>query len=60
MAQPQFVPEPPMESVTFPYPTEKLEKKILASPLAKKLAKEKGLDLATLKGSGPNERILQQ
>ena len=58
MAQPQFVPEPPMASVTFPYPTEKLEKRILASPLAKKLAKEKGLELSTIKGSGPNDRIL--
>ena len=59
-AQPQFAPEPPMESVVFEYPTEKLEKRILASPLAKKLAREKGLDLSSVKGSGPNQRIMSE
>jgi len=59
-AQPQFVPEPPLENYSFEYPTRHLEKKILASPLAKKLAKEKGLDLSTVKGSGPNERIMSR
>tara|TARA_B110000037_G_scaffold182145_1_gene209656 strand:- start:55 stop:1338 length:1284 start_codon:yes stop_codon:yes gene_type:complete len=32
---------------------------IKASPLAKKLAKEAGIDLATLVGSGPNGRIVK-
>lgn len=59
-AQPQFVPEPPMKSVVFEYPTEKLEKRILASPLAKKLAREKGLDLSSVQGSGPNQRIMSE
>ncbi len=58
--QPQFLPEPPLESHTFEYPTERLEKRILASPLAKKLAKEKGLDLSTIKGTGPNQRIMSR
>lgn len=58
LAQPQFVPEPPMQQVDFQFPTEMLEKRILASPLAKKLAREKGLDLATIKGTGPNQRIM--
>lgn len=58
IAQAQFVPEAPMETVNFEYPREKLEKKILASPLAKKLAREKGLDLSSIKGSGPNDRIM--
>ncbi len=31
---------------------------IAASPLAKRLAKEKGIDLATIKGSGPGHRIV--
>lgn len=59
-AQPQFQPEPPLENYTFEYPTERLEKRILASPLAKKLAKEKGLDLSTIKGTGPNQRIMSR
>ena len=42
-----------MESIVFEYPTEKLEKRIMASPLAKKLAREKGLDLSSVKGTAP-------
>lgn len=57
-AQPQFIPEPPLEASEFEYPIGKLEKRLLASPLAKKLAREKGLDLASVKGSGPNQRIM--
>ncbi len=34
-------------------------KRIYASPLAKRLAKEKGIDLSTLKGSGPHGRIVK-
>ena len=60
VAQPRFVPEPPLENYRFEYPTERLEKRILASPLAKKLAKEKGLDLSSIKGSGPNQRIMSR
>ncbi len=50
-SQPAFVPKP----VTL----KKAPKagKIIASPLAKKLAKEKGLDLSTVQGSGPGGRI---
>ena len=33
--------------------------RIKASPLAKRLAKEKGLDLSTITGSGPNGRIIK-
>ena len=33
--------------------------RIKASPLAKRLAKEKGLDLASIIGSGPNGRIIK-
>jgi pyruvate dehydrogenase E2 component (dihydrolipoamide acetyltransferase) len=60
IAQPQFIPEPPLESYVFEYPTERQEKRIRASPLAKKLAKEKGLDLSTIKGTGPNQRIMSR
>ncbi len=33
--------------------------RILVSPLAKRLAADKGLDLSTLKGTGPNGRIVK-
>jgi pyruvate dehydrogenase E2 component (dihydrolipoamide acetyltransferase) len=33
--------------------------RVFASPLARRLAKERGLDLATLKGSGPHGRIVK-
>ncbi len=52
-----FTPEPPLENYTFAFPSEIEEKKRAASPLAKKLAKEKGLDLSTVKGTGPGGRI---
>jgi len=35
-------------------------RRIFASPLAKKLAKEKGLDLSTVKGSGEHGRIIRR
>lgn len=56
-AQPQFAPEPPLEKVEFALPTER-SNRILASPLAKKIAKEKGLDISSIKGTGPNQRIM--
>ena len=34
--------------------------RILASPLAKRMAKEMGLELAEISGSGPNGRIIRQ
>jgi pyruvate dehydrogenase E2 component (dihydrolipoamide acetyltransferase) len=34
--------------------------RIFVSPLAKRLAKEKGIDLASLKGSGPHGRIVSK
>ncbi len=55
MQQPSFVPEPPAKEVKFDFPTD--DSKMRASPLAKKLAKEKGLDLNSVKGSGPLGRI---
>lgn len=58
--QPQFAPEQPLENYTFEYPTERLEKHVRASPLAKKLAKEKGLDLTSVKGTGPHQRIVSR
>lgn len=37
-----------------------LNHRILASPLAKKVAKDKGIDLAQVKGSGDNGRIIRK
>ncbi|MFA7602996.1 MAG: pyruvate dehydrogenase complex dihydrolipoamide acetyltransferase [Novosphingobium sp.] len=42
-----------------PAPVQTKEGRILASPLAKRLAAEKGVDLATLSGSGPHGRIVK-
>lgn len=36
------------------------ERRILASPLARRLASARGLDLSTLRGSGPGGRILRR
>src|SRR5579872_5343720 len=55
--QPIFAPEPPLEKYEFEYPTGAPQTRTAASPLAKKLAKEKGLDLTSVKGTGPGGRI---
>ena len=36
------------------------EKRVLASPAAKRLAREHGIDLSTVKGSGPEGRIAEE
>lgn len=58
--QPQFLPEPPLDNYSFEYPRNFNEKRIFASPLAKKLAKEQSIDLTTIKGTGPNQRIMSR
>lgn len=35
-------------------------KRVFASPLARRIAAQKGIDLSTLKGSGPNGRIVRR
>ena len=42
----------------FPFPVGSGDSHIKASPYAKKLAQEKGVDLSTVKGSGPHQRVL--
>jgi pyruvate dehydrogenase E2 component (dihydrolipoamide acetyltransferase) len=54
--QPTFVPEPPLAGYQFPFPQGGDTPK--ASPYAKKKAKELGIDLSTVKGSGPRGRIV--
>ncbi|UCH69735.1 MAG: 2-oxo acid dehydrogenase subunit E2 [Candidatus Bathyarchaeota archaeon] len=41
-------------------PVEKVEKRIIASPAAKRLAREYGLDLAQVEGTGPEGRIVEE
>jgi len=43
-----------------PQTVEEVEKRVLASPAAKRLAKEHGIDLSTVKGSGPEGRIVEE
>jgi pyruvate dehydrogenase E2 component (dihydrolipoamide acetyltransferase) len=60
MQQPAFVPEPPLAKYSFSGPIEEISGRISASPLAKKIAEKQGIDLATVKGSGPNGRIMSR
>ncbi len=55
-----FTPEPPLENYKPNFAFDKIEGKPFASPLAKKLAKEKGVDLTTVQGSGPDQRIMSR
>lgn len=58
MAQPSFAPPPPLSNYEFEWPTS--DEDSFASPLARKIAKEKNLDLRSVKGSGPNGRIVEK
>lgn len=57
--EPEFVPEPPLQNYQFPTRRE-IGDKMLASPLAKKLAEDKGIDISTVKGSGPSGRVMSR
>lgn len=57
MQQPAFAPAPPLENYEFAFPGATSTQRVTASPLAKKIAREKGLDLTSVKGSGPGGRI---
>jgi pyruvate dehydrogenase E2 component (dihydrolipoamide acetyltransferase) len=59
MKQPAFIPEAPLEKDEFAFPTEPADF-IKASPYAKKIAKEQGIDLSTVKGTGPHQRIVSK
>ena len=58
IAKATFQPEPALENYTFNYPAEN-ENRMASSPLARSLAKEKGLDIASVKGTGPGGRIVK-
>ncbi|HSD90913.1 MAG TPA: biotin/lipoyl-containing protein, partial [Kofleriaceae bacterium] len=61
-AQPQPVQKKPLTPTQTPTPTAKAAStgKLLASPLAKTLAIELGIDLRTVQGSGPGGRIVER
>lgn len=48
------------DTETKEQPTSSDEKRIFVSPLAKKMAEEKGIDLSEVKGSGENGRIVKK
>jgi pyruvate dehydrogenase E2 component (dihydrolipoamide acetyltransferase) len=55
------LPAAPAVGGTFPAPpTPEVGGRVLASPLAKRMAKEMGLALADITGTGPNGRIIRQ
>src|SRR6187402_1186635 len=59
---PKAEPAPAPKPATSPQPAAAAApsgNRIFASPLAKRIAAEKGIDLAGLKGSGPNGRIVK-
>jgi pyruvate dehydrogenase E2 component (dihydrolipoamide acetyltransferase) len=60
-AAPAPAPAPaPAAAVAAPVPTlRSKDDRVIASPLAKRLAAEKGVDLSALKGSGPHGRIVK-
>lgn len=57
-SQQAFVP-PPSVPATAKIDS-KTDKRLLASPLAKRLAQEQGLNLTSIKGSGPSGRIMSR
>lgn len=50
--------EAPVPKVS-PAPTSKTSGRIFATPLARRIAADKGIDLASLEGSGPHGRIIK-
>ncbi|HSX03708.1 MAG TPA: pyruvate dehydrogenase complex dihydrolipoamide acetyltransferase [Rhabdochlamydiaceae bacterium] len=60
MQQPAFVPEPPLTNYEFQGQPSAIKGFVPASPLARKLAGEKGIDISTVKGSGPRGRVMSR
>jgi pyruvate dehydrogenase E2 component (dihydrolipoamide acetyltransferase) len=60
IAKPSFKIAAPLKEYEFDIPIDKSDSRILASPLAKSIAKEKELDLSSVKGTGPNGRIMSR
>lgn len=59
-AQSKGTPQSTTTAKTSPSQIASSDNMIKASPLAKKIAADKGIDLSSLQGSGPNGRIIQK
>jgi pyruvate dehydrogenase E2 component (dihydrolipoamide acetyltransferase) len=57
--QPTAAATKPAPTMALVQPAAKQGDRVFASPLAKRIAKEKGIDLSTVKGSGPHGRIVK-
>ena len=59
--QPEAEPEPPaVAEVAAPPPERQEGERVKASPLARRLAREQGVDLASVTGTGPDGRIVAE
>ena len=56
---PQAQPAPPAPAAATPEPERGGEERVFASPVARRIARERGIDLATLAGTGPGGRIVK-
>lgn len=56
--EPRFTAEPPLTDWHFAPARGEVPSHVVASPLARKLAKEQQLDLASVRGSGPSGRVV--
>lgn len=60
LGQPAFTPEPPLVDYSYPFLEGMAPLRTKASPYAKKLAKEQGVDLTSVKGSGPRGMVVSK
>ena len=58
-AAPAVTPSPALTAPAAPAPAAKSGERIIASPLAKRIAADKGIDLKGVQGSGPHGRIVK-
>jgi pyruvate dehydrogenase E2 component (dihydrolipoamide acetyltransferase) len=56
---PAEVSKAPQPAAPAPVATHKTDKRVIATPLARRIAKQSGIDLTALKGSGPGGRIVK-
>jgi pyruvate dehydrogenase E2 component (dihydrolipoamide acetyltransferase) len=56
---PKEVPTPVEKTAAAPKPAEDHGARVFASPLARRMAKQAGIDLSAIKGTGPNGRIVK-
>jgi len=60
LRQPSFAPEAPISNYSFGAEEISSGGRVKASPLAKKLAKDRGLDISSVKGTGPGGRVVSR